>query len=64
MKLISNRWFLLGIGGLFVCFTGMKWNVPIFSWFLFLPFFRYLRLGYSIPILLISLIIFQILSTM
>ncbi|TGL53141.1 acyltransferase [Leptospira kemamanensis] len=64
MKLISNRWFLLGIGGLFVCFTGMKWNVPIFSWFLFIPFFRYLRLGYSIPILLFSFIGFQILSTM
>lgn len=63
MNLILNQWFLLTIGGIFVGFTGMKWNIPIFGWFVFIPFLRYIRLGYSFKILITSLILFQIVST-
>lgn len=64
MRYLSNHWILLCLGGLFVCFTGMKWNVPIFSWILFIPFLRYVRLGHSFKILLPSLILFHTISTL
>ncbi|TGL75621.1 nitrilase-related carbon-nitrogen hydrolase [Leptospira jelokensis] len=64
MSYLSNQWILLSLGGLFVCFTGMKWNVPIFAWILFIPFLRYVRLGHPFKILLPSLILFQIISTL
>ncbi|TGM74586.1 nitrilase-related carbon-nitrogen hydrolase [Leptospira bouyouniensis] len=64
MKLISNQYILLIIGGVLVGFTGMNWNIPFFGWFVFVPFLRYIRLGYSFKLLLMSLVFFQILSTL
>ncbi|EOQ97687.1 hydrolase, carbon-nitrogen family [Leptospira wolbachii serovar Codice str. CDC] len=64
MKYFDRKWFLLSLGGFFVGFTGMNWNIPIFAWIALVPFLRYIRLGYSIRTLLIALIIIQTASTM
>ncbi|MCZ8157241.1 MAG: acyltransferase [Leptospira sp.] len=64
MKLLSNKWFLLSLGGVLLGFTGMNWNIPIFAWFALIPFMRYVRIGHSIWILLACLILIQIFSTM
>ncbi|TGL87218.1 acyltransferase [Leptospira congkakensis] len=64
MNFLNQKWFLLSIGGIFIGFTGMNWNVPIFVWIAMVPFLRYIRLGHSIWVLLFSLILIQSLSTM
>ncbi|TGM61426.1 nitrilase-related carbon-nitrogen hydrolase [Leptospira vanthielii] len=64
MKYLDQKWFLLSLGGIFLGFTGMNWNIPIFAWITLVPFLRYIRLGYSIRTLLIALILIQTASTM
>lgn len=64
MKYFNQKWLLLFVGGVFLGFTGMNWNIPIFAWISLIPFLRYVRLGYSIRTLLMALIIIQTASTM
>ncbi|EMJ90235.1 nitrilase-related carbon-nitrogen hydrolase [Leptospira meyeri] len=64
MKYFDQKWFLLLVGGLFVGFTGMNWNMPIFVWVAMVPFLRFIRLGYSVWTLFFAMTLFQTLSTM
>ncbi|TGL11382.1 nitrilase-related carbon-nitrogen hydrolase [Leptospira meyeri] len=64
MKYFDQKWFLLLVGGLFVGFTGMNWNIPIFVWVVMVPFLRFIRLGYSVLTLFFAMTLFQTLSTM
>ncbi|TGK49284.1 acyltransferase [Leptospira kanakyensis] len=64
MNYLNQKWFLLSIGGVFIGFTGMNWNIPIFVWIAMVPFLRYIRLGHSVWTLLFSLIVIQFFSTM
>ncbi|MCG6145660.1 nitrilase-related carbon-nitrogen hydrolase [Leptospira bandrabouensis] len=64
MKFFNQKRYLLFMGGVFLGFTGMNWNIPFFAWFALVPFLRYVRLGHSWWILLFSLILIQTASTM
>ncbi|PKA26251.1 acyltransferase [Leptospira sp. mixed culture ATI2-C-A1] len=64
MKYFDQKWFLLLVGGLFVGFTGMNWNMPIFVWVAMVPFLRFIRLGYSVWTLFFAMTLFQTFSTM
>ncbi|TGM34518.1 nitrilase-related carbon-nitrogen hydrolase [Leptospira biflexa] len=64
MKPFSNKVYLLMSGSVLFGFVGMNWNVPIFVWFAFVPFLRYVRLGHSYRSLLFALVVSQILSTL
>ena len=64
MKYFDQKWVLLSVGGVFIGFTGMNWNIPFFAWIALVPFLRYVRLGYSILTLLLAFIFIQTASTM
>jgi len=61
-SLASPGW-LLGAGLVLNLFSQMRWNVAILAWFSFVPFLRYLRLGYNRWALWIVLTLTLALST-